>query len=436
MSERDTTEPRTDPETSQSNDRTLVAALSPGETATVRGWLSTVAADGSRATLRDRTGAVHLAPADGTDGDSLSGLTPESVVAVTGVVAADDVDDLLVRVERVEVLNPAADLPFRPASDPAPGRAERFDSRMLDLRRPPVRAVFRLRDAVLEAFQRTLRRFDAVEVDTPMLVAVPTEADSDAIPVEYFDHDAVLRQSTRLHCELAAGSDLERVFEVGTVFRSPPPDAPFRLVEATVAAFEGAFLDADGAMVALETAIREADAAVADADDADLDALGIEPDVATTPFDRITYEECLSVAAETPDVDEPDWGERLPRAAMRAVEASAGGPVFVTDAPAERAPFHARRDGDTAETFALVRSGLEVASGARRERRRDRLDENLREAGLEPADFGFYLDALDQGFPPSAGWAIGVERLLAVTLDLDDVREASLFPRDRSRLSP
>ncbi|MCL4346420.1 MAG: aspartate--tRNA(Asn) ligase, partial [Candidatus Thermoplasmatota archaeon] len=81
-------------------------------------------------------------------------------------------------------------------------------------------------------------------------------------------------------------------------------------------------------------------------------------------------------------------------------------------------------------------NGVEMASGGQREHRHERLVERMKSKNLRPGDFEFYLKAFRYGMPPHGGWGLGFDRLIASYLRLGNIREAILFPRDRSRLSP
>ena len=111
---------------------------------------------------------------------------------------------------------------------------------------------------------------------------------------------------------------------------------------------------------------------------------------------------------------------------------------FIAEYPEEAKPFYImEKDGTSySYSFDLDYRGQEISSGGQREHRYDKLVERMQKKGLDPEDFTFYLDAFKYGMPPHGGWGIGIERLLVKMLDLPNIREAILFPRDPSRLSP
>jgi len=111
---------------------------------------------------------------------------------------------------------------------------------------------------------------------------------------------------------------------------------------------------------------------------------------------------------------------------------------FIVEYPEEAKPFYIMEKSgtDLSFSFDLDYKGQEVSSGGQREHRYPELLKRMEKKGLNPADFESYLDAFRYGMPPHGGWGIGVDRVVTKVLDLPNVREAILFPRDISRLTP
>ena len=112
---------------------------------------------------------------------------------------------------------------------------------------------------------------------------------------------------------------------------------------------------------------------------------------------------------------------------------------FVTDWPTSIRPYYAMPysdDPSICRAFDLMHPRMELSSGAQRVHRHEMLEQQLVAKGLDPASFEFYLRPFRYGMPPHAGWGLGVERFVMTMLDLQNVREAVLFPRDRHRLVP
>ena len=87
-------------------------------------------------------------------------------------------------------------------------------------------------------------------------------------------------------------------------------------------------------------------------------------------------------------------------------------------------------------SYDMLLGGVEVLSGAQRIHKHDELVKTMKKRGMNPDNFKFYLSAFRYGMPPHAGWSFGLERLTAAMLGLKNIREACIFPRDRTRLEP
>jgi aspartyl/asparaginyl-tRNA synthetase len=115
--------------------------------------------------------------------------------------------------------------------------------------------------------------------------------------------------------------------------------------------------------------------------------------------------------------------------------------VFVTEFPISNMKFyHARHpeNFDVTERADLIFRGVEIATLTRREHRYPNLIQQMKDQGLNPDDSGFkyYLQAFKFGMPPHGGFGMGLERLTQKIIGLQNVKEASLFPRDVNRLAP
>ncbi|MFB6146682.1 MAG: aspartate--tRNA(Asn) ligase, partial [Halobacteriaceae archaeon] len=251
-----------------------------------------------------------------------------------------------------------------------------------------------------------------------------------------------MNQSPQLFKQLMVGSGLERVFEVGPIFRAEQHNTPRHLNEATMIDFEASFIDHHEAMDACEGTLRAAYEAVAENCTEQLETLGLADEFAVPEpgFPRLTYEEAIERANATGALDEPlVYGDDLPTEAETALGEDIGGHYFVTDWPSEIKPFYIQDyddDPEVSKGFDLMHPRMELVSGGQREHRYDELVAGFEQQGLDPAQFDYYTEMFRYGMPPHAGWAYGVERLVMTMLDLDNIREAVLFPRDRQRLSP
>ena len=433
------------------DDRTYTADATPGETVTVAGWVHEIRDLGGIAflILRDKTGRIQIKFEKDEMDDELveTGLDAprESVVSVTGAVEEEPRAPTGVEVtpESVEVLSEAdTELPLDPTEKVEAELPTRLDNRTLDLRREAGQAIFQIRSEILRATREEFRAADATEINTPKIVATGTEGGTELFPITYFGREAFMNQSPQLFKQLVAGSNVERVFEIGPIFRAEEHNTPRHLNEATSIDFEGAFCDQHDAMDVCESVVVAAYEAVAENCADELEALDLADDfsVPETPFPRLSYEETIERINATGALDEQlVWGDDLPTEGEKALGDDVGGHYFITDWPAEIKPFYImdHDDDETLSTgFDLMHPRMELVSGGQREHRYEHLLEGFEAQGLDPEAFEYYTKTFKYGMPPHSGWAIGGERLIMTMLDLDNIREAVLFPRDRQRLSP
>jgi aspartyl-tRNA synthetase len=433
------------------HNRTYTADAEPGDHVTVAGWVHEVRDLGGIAflILRDESGKIQVKfEKDGMDDDLVeTGLNVrrESVVTVTGDVEAEERAPTGVEVvpESIEVLAEAdPQLPLDPSGKVGADISTRLDNRTLDARRDETKAVFEIRAEVLRAVRDYFRSVGSTEINTPKIVATGTEGGTELFPITYFGQEAFMNQSPQLFKQLMVGSGLERVFEIGPIFRAEEHNTPRHLNEATMIDFESAFIDHEEAMDVCEGTLKAAYEAVEENCQDQLETLGLadEFEALREDFPRLTYEEAIERINATGELDEQlVWGDDLPTEGEKALGDDVGGHYFVTDWPAEIKPFYIQNyddDPDLSKGFDLMHPRMELVSGGQREHRYPELVAGFEQQGLDPDQFDYYTKMFKYGMPPHAGWAYGVERLVMTMLDLDNIREAVLFPRDRQRLSP
>ena len=432
------------------DDRTYAADAEPGTDATVAGWVHEVRDLGGIAflILRDKSGKIQVKfEKDEMDDDLVdTGLSVhrESVVRVEGTVEEEERAPTGVEVvpDSLEVVAEAdPELPLDPSGKVDADLSTRLDNRTLDLRKEEVKAIFQIRAEMLRAVREQFRDLGCTEINTPKIVATGTEGGTELFPVTYFGREAFMNQSPQLFKQLMVGSGLERVFEVGPIFRAEEHNTPRHLNEATSIDFESAFYDHTDAMDACETVVRAAYEGVAENCAEELETLGLEDfSVPEVDFPRLSYQEAIERVNATDELDEQlVWGDDLSTEAEHALGEDVGRHYFVTDWPSEIKPFYIKdhdTDPELSTGFDLMHPSLELVSGGQREHRYEHLIEGFEQQGLEPETFEYYTKMFRYGMPPHAGWGLGAERLVMTMLGLENIREAVIFPRDRQRLSP
>ncbi|MFP4509091.1 MAG: aspartate--tRNA(Asn) ligase [Spirochaetaceae bacterium] len=418
-----------------------VAGLEADVPVLVAGWVHRVRELGqvSFVVLRDRSGFVQVVY------DGPAPVHPESVVRIHGVTAANEKapGGIEVKAQETTILGPAAqDAPISVAADPdGIGIETLLDHRILSLRMPKVRAMFELQSEIVRLFAEYLRMNNFTEVKTSKLIGSGTEGGTGLFEVDYFGERVYLAQSPQFYKQAMVASGLERVFEIGAAYRAEKHDTPRHLNEYVSLDVEMGFIDGIDDLMDIELGILgHIFAGVRDgAASGALEQYGASvPDgeaLSRTP--RIDYEEAKRIASQrsgtrlfdlNPEAERVlcDWARE-----EHGIEA-----VFVTGFPRKKRPFYTWPDGRQTASFDLLFRGLEITTGGKRIHDYDMLVGELPKFGMKPEDLGDYLSIFRYGCPPHGGFAIGLERLTQKILGLDNIKAASLFPRDRKRVRP
>ncbi|RLE49865.1 MAG: aspartate--tRNA(Asn) ligase, partial [Candidatus Methanomethylicota archaeon] len=312
----------------------------------------------------------------------------------------------------------------------------RLNARILDLRIPCNFAIFKIHHETLNIIRQFLIGEGFIEVFTPKILATATEGGAALFPVIYFEKEAFLAQSPQLYKEILT-SVFEKVFEIAQYYRAEEMNTTYHLNEFISVDIEAAFVNANDVMKILEELIVHTISEVKKKCANELEILSQEIIVPKKPFKRITYDEALEILREH-DLS-LEWGDDLPTKANRILGEIFKEPYFIINWPRKLKPFYIKPkddDPEITESFDLNWSWLELASGGTRIHVKDLLIERLKEQNLNPEKFEPFLSYYDYGMPPHAGWAIGFQRLLMVITGKKNIREVTLFPRDRDRLVP
>lgn len=419
-----------------------------GEVVRLQGWIHRVRALGkiSFIILRDRTGLIQTVADAKLD---ISELTHESVVEMRGtVVEAKKVAlGVELHVKDIEVISPApSDLPIeinKPLELSHTGLDRVLDYRPLSLRNMEVRAIFKVQSEILWAFSHFMRSKEFTEIKTSKIVSTGTEGGAEVFEIKYFERSAYLAQSPQFYKQIMVGSGFERVFEIGQVYRAEKHETSRHLNEYTSLDYEMGFIESEQDVMKLEEELmsfvfghlNETCSEELKVHEAEVPSLDRIPQFTLAEAVRILKEQYGKDLEGEDDLD--NEGEGL---ICKHLEETQSVPMaFITQYPAGKRPVYTmpRSDDPSLTTsFDLVFRGLEVTTGSQRIHDYDMLVGNMRKFGLNPDDFGFYLQTFRYGMPPHGGLAIGLERLTKQILGLDNVKEATLFPRSVRRISP
>jgi len=398
----------------------------------LRGWISRlrVLAKTTFIILKDCSGEAQCVAA--TESLHLLKLKMDDAVEIRGLVRADTraKSGLEVDIHSLSILNRSSNiLPFNSSSEIQDVSSEiRLEYRPLALRNDRVGEVFRIQAAILKHFRDYLSSQRFTEIVSSKIVGGGTEGGTNLFEIKYFDRAAYLAQSPQFYKEHGVAG-LERVFETGHVYRAEPHATSRHLTEYYSLDLEMGFIDGPEDVIQLE---RELLTYIFEGLDSDFETH--LPSMLTVPI--WTFEDCLDRLKRTDLVDDLD--PEAERQLCRLAEAECGVPaVFVLGFPLSARPFYTHpRTETTAAGFDLLFRGLEITTGGQRLHRREDLERSLQSRGIAPSSFESHLKMFELGMPPHGGLAIGLERLTAQILGLQNIRDATLYPRDRYRLTP
>jgi nondiscriminating aspartyl-tRNA synthetase len=416
-----------------------------GETVEVRGWIFRLRALASTTfvVVRDCTGTVQCVyPTASFNGPHVK---LDDAVAIVGRVRADEraKSGCEIDVTELRLLNAASHaLPFNSGGKlSAVGPEARLAYRPLAARSDAIGNVFRVQALILQYFREYLNAQHFTEIHTSKIVASGTEGGTNLFTIDYFDRIAYLAQSPQFYKEHGVAA-FERVFETGHVYRAEPHASSRHLTEYYSLDLELGFIDGPEDVIRLEKELLSAIFERLNRDHRDMLApYRREPLPSLLEAPVWEFGECLEMLAREhgthhlrDDLD-PEAERRL--CALAATRSGVPA-VFVLGFPLASRPFYTAPRGaaGAAQSFDLLYEGLEITTGGQRLHTRESLETSLRGRGLEPAAFEDHLRMFELGMPPHGGLAIGLERLTAQILGLQNVREAVLYPRDRYRLSP
>jgi aspartyl-tRNA synthetase len=321
----------------------------------------------------------------------------------------------------------------------------RLNNRFLDLRKTEVERTFEVKSEMLLATRAYLRSLKFIEVQTPKIVAAGAEGGSTLFKVDYFGKTAYLAQSPQLYKQNLMGAGFDRVFEIAPAFRAEASDTVRHLAEFTSLDIEMSFIESSEDIMDVAQGIAfNSMKHLAERCQPLLKRCEIEIKPPKLPFRRIPYDEAVELANQ--EGAKIRKGDDLGTEGEKALGVSVKNSwdeelYFITEFPTElkRSTFYAMRKDDNPDLttyFDLDFRGQEIVSGGQREHRIEKLIAQMEENNLSPEAFGFYLEAFKYGMPPHGGFGFGIERFIQKLLNLPNIREAILYPRDRLRLTP
>ena len=399
--------------------------------------------------LRDMSGKVQMValPNHKEARDNASKLRSEWVVEIVGKVNKrpekminknEELGEVEVEIMEVKILS-EAEIPFE--KDAVTNLDTHLDNLPLTLRTEKFKAVFKVQAEIVKAFREFLNKEGFTEFQAPKLIGEDAEGGANSFDVTYFKHIAHLAQSPQLYKQIMVGV-FERVFAVGNVYRAEKHSTTRHLNEYTSLDMEMGFIQDHADIMRMENRLlkfimnmlKESCGKEFELLKANIpEVLENIPAMKLREAQEIIKKETGEDCAKEPDL-EPQHERWLCEYAKKQFGSDF---IFITHFPMAKRPFYTHEDENDigyAKGFDLLFRGVEITTGAQRIHKYAELVEALKQKGLNPDKFSFYLQAFKNGMPPHGGFGMGLERLTAKLLSLENVKEATLFPRDLNRI--
>ena len=423
---------------------------STGEKISIAGWVQQVRNLGGLRfiQLQDRTGIVQIVLPKKKVSEEIFALDFQEgdIIAVTGSVVSNESapNGKEVLPSEIEIINKRVqEYPISVGEKIETNPDKRYDYRFLDLRNRKVAHIFEIESTAAYAIQQYFRDNDFLQFFSAKIVGSATESGASVFEINYFDKKAYLAQSPQFYKQMMLMAGFERVFEIGPVFRAEKHHTNRHLCEYTSIDFEISYInDQKDVMKVIQGAIGFALDTIKTSRANSLEALGVQIDDQPKEWPIITIPECNDILAD--EGKELDLYEDLDAEAegiigRYAKEKWNSDFVFVDQYPWKIRPFYTMKDDDDprlTKSFDLLYKGQELTTGGQREHRVDILAKQAVEKDFKLEEVDSYLQFFRNGAPPHGGSGTGIERFVQKILELPNIREARLLPRDPTRLHP
>lgn len=403
--------------------------------------------------LRDSTGKVQLTIEKSEEANAsmielVKTLTLESTLKVTAKVVENPkvkLNGMELIPSKIEVTSKSAEeLPFNYHDLTNVNLDTRLDYRLIDLRNEKNMLTIQIQSALVRAMREYLYQNEFTEIHTPKLIGAASESGSEVFEVKYFDRKAYLAQSPQFYKQMAMAAGFSKVFEVAPCFRAENSNTSKHTTEFTSFDLEMSYIDSFHDVMDLEAEMLTYALGKVKEEYGEklVTVFGEELNVPTLPFPKMALKDVYQEleerygykVAEEEMVDLTTEAERLCK--KLAKDKFNHEFIFITDFPAEkRAFYHMRDENGVLQGYDLIWRGIEITTGAQREHRYEEIVKNAAEKGLGE-DVKFYLDFFKYGCPPHGGFAIGVDRLTMLLLNIPTIKEAMFLFRGPTRLNP
>lgn len=426
----------------------LEATKKVGQKVRLNGWVATRRDHGKLVfvDLRDRSGIIQV-----VGNQKLSDLRPEDAVEIIGLVKNRPekmvnpklpTGKVEIETKEIKVLAKAHELPFDMGLDKLKVTLPTLlDYRSLSLRHPRNQAIFRVQETIIAAFRESLKNQGFTEIQVPTIVPSVTEGGAQVFKVKYFDKEAFLAQSPQLYKQMMVGV-FERVFTLAHAYRAEPSITTRHMTEYLGMDAEMGFIDSFREIMAMvEKVVRDIFTRVEKKNKAELALFSATLPRLADKIPALKMREAQKIIFKRTGRDnrqEPDLEPEDEREICRyGLEKFGSDLIFITHYPTKKRPFYTYPDPEDPDYtcgFDLLGRGLEWVTGGQRINDYQTLVDHIKQWGNRSEDFDLYLQAFKYGMPPEGGFCLGAERVTMQILGLENVREASLFPRDMERI--
>lgn len=390
--------------------------------------------------LKDITGRVQIT---GTEKitpskvfDLMDSLNRESVVEIHGKVvdSKQAPGGKEINPDEIKILaNAEQNLPIDVFDFSKTELPKRLDFRFLDFHREKIQAIFKIQTEIARSFREYFYKNKYIEIQPPYIISTSSEGGTELFPVKYFEKNAYLAQSPQLYKQMLACS-MEKTFTVGPAWRAEKHNTTRHINEIRMIDIEAAFNDQFSIMKELEESVKFVVKNILEKCKRELEILGVK-NLKIPSGVYLHYEDAIKkVGGKIGEDFSPEQEKKL-------CEMHFGDIVFTHSWPTSIKPFYIMPKDENENSkescgFDALYGGVEISSGGQRIHLPGLLIKMIKKKKLNPDNFREYIDSFRYGAPPHAGWAIGLERFTQIICGLDNVKEATMFPRDRDRLTP
>lgn len=407
--------------------------------------------------LRDKDGIIQIVVNSNVSKEAYQKaqlLRPEYAIEVVGRVNKrpegavnkdlESAGTVEVEAISISVLSQAETLPFDMGSaDLNLELPTLLDYRSLTLRHPKIASIFKIQEAVVDSFREAAKTLGCTEIFVPTISTSATEGGAEVFKLNYYDHNAFLTQSPQLYKQIMIGV-FERVYTISHAYRAEPSVTTRHLSESTQLDVEIGFIDSfEELLDALEFVGTKIVSEVSEKHKKILASFGVSKPLIPAKIPRLTLKEAQDVIFEFSKGKRDSRNEQDLNSTDELIlsewakKEKASDFITVTHFPTKKRAFYSLPDPKNPElslSYDLLFKGMEILSGSKRVNDYKQLLSIMRDRKLNEKSFAMYLQAFKYAIPPEGGFSFGLERLTMKILELANVRQASLFPRDMERV--